>query len=367
MLWVRVCKPWYPGWQQLEADSNGLLCVTNQKLRRVQELAWQQCCCGRDDNQWHECLWEGLSCWPGKLHLQQTTSPSSNEGPALNTHLCGHAGCCSAWLCLWKCHIGREVCGGCFAHSAGAFQLLAAAWLCPGAEAVNYRNSWNVKLGGLYMPRNIHNCSLMLNLICSMLCKYGWLCNSYKLITKTSSCMQRTAGSLTNTVSSHLRSQGEILLRGSAKGLCLPPLWEDTLGITASLTGELWLEHMGVSLHPCQPQWEAQSPFLSHHQPVMVQRWGMHWVWILGTHLLFWLKRKRKLADLGAVPERGHPELQGSCNGVTHWRAGHQDLGWCVLHAFWEKYPGKMRDTFWRCLCLAVALGSCNLLFSALH
>lgn len=65
------------------------------------------------------------------------------------------------------------------------------------------------------MPRNVRNCSLMLNLICSMLCKYGWLCISYKLITKTSSCMQRTAGSTRNAACSHLRSQGEILLRGS--------------------------------------------------------------------------------------------------------------------------------------------------------
>lgn len=72
------------------------------------------------------------------------------------------------------------------------------------------------------MPRNIHNCSLMLNLICSMLCKYGWLCISYKLITKTSSCMQRTAGSGINAVCSHLRSQGEILLRGSPMA-ALPP------------------------------------------------------------------------------------------------------------------------------------------------
>lgn len=36
---------------------------------------------------------------------------------------------------------GKEVTGGCSALSAGAFQLLAAAWLFPGAEAVNYRNS----------------------------------------------------------------------------------------------------------------------------------------------------------------------------------------------------------------------------------
>lgn len=64
---------------------------------------------------------------------------------------------------------------------------------------------------------------------------------------------------------------GEILLQGSAKG-GFPPLWEDTLGITASLTGELWLEHMGFSLHPCQPQWEAQSLFPSHQHPGKIQR-----------------------------------------------------------------------------------------------
>lgn len=72
------------------------------------------------------------------------------------------------------------------------------------------------------MPRNVRNCSLMLNLICSMLCKYGWLCISYKLITKTSSCMQRTAGSTRNAACSHLRLQGAILLRGSPTA-ALPP------------------------------------------------------------------------------------------------------------------------------------------------
>lgn len=55
----------------------------------------------------------------------------------------------------------------------------------------------------------------------------------------------------------------------------------------------------------------------------------MHLVWILGIHLLFNEKMKRELVDLGAVPERGHAELQGGCNGVICWRAGHQDLGWC--------------------------------------
>ena len=94
------------------------------------------------------------------------------------------------------------------------------------------------------MPRNVHYCSLMLNLIRSTLCKYGWLCISYKLITKTPSCMQRTAGSTINAVCSHLRSQGEILLRGSTTVVCLPPLWKATLGITASLTGELWFEQI---------------------------------------------------------------------------------------------------------------------------
>lgn len=94
---------------------------------------------------------------------------------------------------------------------------------------------------------------------------------------------------------------------------------------------------MGFSLHPFQPQWEAQSLFPSHQHPGMIQRRGMHLVWILGIHLLFNKKMKRKLVYLGAVPERGHPELQGGCNGVTHWRAGGQDLGWCVLHALWAK------------------------------
>lgn len=79
--------------------------------------------------------------------------------------------------------------------------------------------------------------------------------------------MQRTAGSTVSAACSHLRSQGEILWRGSAKGLCLLPLWEDTLGITASLTGELCLEHTGASLHPRQPQQEAESPLLSHQHP----------------------------------------------------------------------------------------------------
>ena len=111
------------------------------------------------------------------------------------------------------------------------------------------------------MPRNVHDCSLMLNLICSMLCKYGWLCISYKLITKTSPCMQRTAGSTINTVHSHLRSQGEILLRGSATVVCLPPLWEATLGITASLTSKMWFEQI-----PLLRTWVSPSVCVSPNE-----------------------------------------------------------------------------------------------------
>lgn len=48
--------------------------------------------------------------------------------------------------------------------------------------------------------------------------------------------------------------------------VCLPPLAEGTLGITASLTGELRFEqipppaHVGFSLHPCQAPARSTEP-----------------------------------------------------------------------------------------------------------
>lgn len=83
----------------------------------------------------------------------------------------------------------------------------------------------------------------------------------------------------------------------------------------------------------------------------------MHLVWTLGVHLPFNKRIRRKLAHLGAAPERGHTALQGGYNGVTQWGVGHQDPGWHVLHAFQAKYPEKMSDTLLRCLWSTAALG----------
>lgn len=81
--------------------------------------------------------------------------------------------------------------------------------------------------------------------------------------------MQRTVGSTINAARSHLRSQGEILLRGSATVVCLPPLSEGTLGITASLTGELRFERI-----PLPRTWVSHpslsSPSKKHRAPSSV-------------------------------------------------------------------------------------------------
>lgn len=173
------------------------------------------------------------------------------------------------------------------------------------------------------MPRNVHDCSLMLNLICSMLCKYGWLCILYKLITKTSSCMRRTAGSTLKAARSHLRSQGETLLQGSARVVCLPPPREATLGITASPADELWFEQITLLCTWVSPS-ILVSPGERHRAPSSVTsspgaiwRWDTHLVPTLGMQFLLNKRMKRKVAYWGAGPERGHPELQGGCNGVT--------------------------------------------------